>query len=341
MPRAFITGCSGTELTSDERAFFREAKPFGLILFQRNCQTPQQVRALVRAFREAVDWADAPVLIDQEGGRVQRLQPPHWRALPPPDAVGRLYALSEEKGQEGARLLGRILAAELSPLGINVNCMPLLDVPAPGGHEIIGDRAFSTAPDVIINAAQQFISGLVEGGCLPVIKHIPGHGRAGCDSHKALPVVHAPVDALETSDFAPFRALNDTLFAMSAHVVYSAIDAENPATTSPTVVQQIIRRQIGFSGLLMTDDLSMNALEGPMRRRAADAFAAGCDLALHCNGELDEMQDVALEAPELGESGLARYAEDIAACGAHCDDQDMRRYEQLMADLGDTDVGHA
>ncbi len=338
MPLAFITGCAACELSAEETAFFQDKRPFGLILFRRNIDNPDQVRRLTQSFRAAVGRMDAPVLIDQEGGRVQRLAPPHWAALPPAAIIGRLYRQERALGREAAACLGRILAGELRPLGINVDCMPLLDLPASGSHQIIGDRAFSSDAEIVIDAARHFIDGLMEGGCLPVIKHIPGHGRAGCDSHKALPVVDAPLDELEESDFKPFRALQDTVFAMTAHVVYSAIDADAPATTSQKVIGEIIRGRLGFSGLLMSDDLSMQALSGGMKQRAAAAFAAGCDLALHCNGELAEMIEVAEAAPELGESGLALYAEALDRCGSVSMDTDKARYMALAGAAGETDV---
>lgn len=339
LPRAFITGCAGYRLSAEEVSFFKQNRPFGLILFARNCRDPEQVRQLTSAFRDAAGRADAPVLIDQEGGRVQRLRPPHWLDLPPAGAIGRIYEQSQVLGREAAACLGRILAAELAGVGINVDCMPLLDIPAPGGHEIIGDRAFSTDADIIIDAAHHFIDGLVSGGCLPVIKHIPGHGRAGCDSHKALPVVDTAESELEMSDFKPFTALKSAPFAMTAHVVYSAIDADFPATTSSKVIRHIIRGKLGFSGLLMSDDLSMQALEGSIHQRAAACFAAGCDLALHCNGELPEMIQVAAAAPELGESRLALYAEALKQCGSSSSPEDVSRLRTLVAGAGGRDGG--
>lgn len=341
MPLAFISGCSGTALNADEISFFNDSRPFGLILFDRNCETPGQVSRLTKAFREIVEHDDAPVLIDQEGGRVQRLKPPHWPAMPPAEVIGRLYDQNEEKGREAVRRLGRILAGELVSLGINVNCMPLLDVPVKGSHDVIGSRAFSTDADVIIDAARLFCQGLMEAGCLPVIKHIPGHGRAGCDSHKKLPVVETLRNELEVSDFKPFRALKSHLFAMTAHVVFSDIDPDHPATTSRAVIAQIIRSHIEFKGLLMSDDLSMEALSGSIGQRASDAFAAGCDLALHCNGDLAEMQEVASEAPELGESALEMYAIARKQCGRISQKDDLERYRELVAGLGEHDVSGA
>jgi beta-N-acetylhexosaminidase len=308
--RAFIAGCSGLELTPDEKAFFRDADPWGFILFKRNIGDPGQVRALTASLRETVGRADAPILVDQEGGRVQRMGPPHWQRYPPGRAYGRLLPNDPLAQREGARLGARLIAHDLLSVGITVDCLPVLDVPAPGGHDVIGDRAYAGDPQAVAVLGRAAAEGLLAGGVLPVIKHIPGHGRAGADSHAALPVVEASREELERVDFAPFRVLADMPLGMSAHVVYTAVDPERPATTSPTVIAEIIRGSIGFDGLLMSDDLSMNALSGSLRERAAAALAAGCDVALHCNGKLDEMQAVAEAAPVL--SGAAKQRADHA-----------------------------
>jgi beta-N-acetylhexosaminidase len=305
--RAFIVGCSGLELNPDERAFFRDADPWGFILFKRNIEAPDQVRSLTGSLRETVGRADAPILIDQEGGRVQRMGPPHWRRYPPGRAYGRLG--SDGTQGEMARLAARLIAHDLLSVGINVDCLPVLDVPAPGAHDIIGDRAYADDPAAVAALGRAAAEGLLDGGVLPVIKHIPGHGRAGADSHEALPMVEAAREELERIDFAPFRALADMPLGMSAHVVYTAIDPGNPATTSRRVIEEVIRGAIGFGGLLMSDDLSMKALSGSLRERAAAALAAGCDVALHCNGKLDEMQAVAEAAPVLAGASQQR-AED-------------------------------
>ena len=262
----------------------------GFILFKRNCESPDQVRALVRELRETIGRADAPVLIDQEGGRVARLQPPHWRKYP---AAATLGALGGERAQEAVRLAARLIADDLTALGITVDCLPVLDVPQPGASPAIGDRAYSSDPAEVARLGKAACEGLLEGGALPVIKHIPGHGRATVDSHDALPRVTAPRAELDTADFAPFRALSDMPWAMTAHIVYGAIDAEAPATHSPLVIREIIRANMGFDGVLVSDDLSMKALGGSIGVRAARALAAGCDLALHCNGNAEEMMDVA------------------------------------------------
>jgi beta-N-acetylhexosaminidase len=309
--RAVILGCAGPELSAEEAAFFRDADPFGFILFRRNVVAPEQVRALTAALRETVGRADAPVLIDQEGGRVQRMGPPHWRAYP---AGRRLSGLAE--GLTLARLGARLMAEDLAEVGVNVDCAPVLDVPVAGAHDIIGDRAYGTDPETVAAFGRAVAEGLMAGGVLPVMKHVPGHGRAGADSHKALPVVDAPRAALEAQDFAPFRALADLPMAMTAHVVYTALDPAGPATTSATVIAGIVRGAIGFDGLLMSDDLSMEALSGSYRERAGAALAAGCDLALHCNGAMAEMRGVVEAAPRLAGKALARAQAALARLAA-------------------------
>ncbi len=295
-PSAVIFGCAGPSLSPEERAFFRDADPLGFILFKRNCDNPQQVRALVHELRETVGRAGAPVLIDQEGGRVTRLQPPHWRKYP---AAATLGALGGKRAREAARLAARLIADDLGALGITVDCLPVLDVPQPGADPVIGDRAYSSDPDVVARLGRAACEGLLDGGVLPVIKHIPGHGRATVDSHNALPRVSAARTALEASDFAPFRALADMPWAMTAHIVYTAIDAEAPATLSPVVIHEVIRASMAFDGVLVSDDLSMNALGGPIGARAERALAAGCDLALHCNGNPAEMTEIAAAVAPL------------------------------------------
>lgn len=290
---ACILGCSGPMLTPAEKAFFADAHPWGFILFARNVETPEQVRALTAALHEAVGRDDAPILVDQEGGRVQRLRPPHWPAYPP----ARAYAALGRP--EIARLGARLMAHDLVTVGIDADCLPVLDVPAPDGHGVIGDRAYAETPDEVAVLGRAAAEGLIAGGVLPVVKHIPGHGRARADSHQALPVVEAPWDELDGWDFAPFRALSDMPMAMTAHVVYAAIDPRRPATLSATVIRRAVREAIGFDGLLMTDDISMGALSGGFRERAASARAAGCDVVLHCNGDIGEMQAVAAGAGVL------------------------------------------
>jgi beta-N-acetylhexosaminidase len=289
---AAILGCAGTTLTAEEAAFFRDVKPWGFILFKRNIADPNQVRALTTALRETVGRPDAPILIDQEGGRVARLQPPHWKKYPPGRAYGELVANDPLVAREITRLGARLIAHDLLDLGINVDCVPVLDVPDPQGHEIIGDRAYGDTPEQVATLGRAAAEGLLAGGVLPIIKHIPGHGRAMSDSHLELPVVKAKLAELDARDFAPFRVLSDMPMAMTAHVVYTAIDRNRPATTSRKAIKKIIRESIGFDGLLMSDDLSMKALSGDFKQRAKDSLAAGCDVVLHCNGDMAEMKAV-------------------------------------------------
>jgi beta-N-acetylhexosaminidase len=309
---AAIYGCKGVELSADERAFFRDVRPFGFILFARNCAGPDQVQNLCSALREAGGEPNAPILIDQEGGRVARLKPPHWRARPAAQRFGELYRKYPVSAREAQYLCARLIAHELRELGVNVNCAPVLDVPVPGAHDIIGDRAYSTDPASVIDLGRSAIEGYVEGGVLPVVKHIPGHGRANADSHLALPRVSAKRDLLSAHDFVTFRSLNFAPVAMTAHVVFEAIDPNRPATTSPRVVRDVIRGEIGFSGLLVSDDLSMAALDGPLSARTKAALFAGCDVALHCNGDLGEMKQVASEAKPLAGASLKRAENALA-----------------------------
>jgi beta-N-acetylhexosaminidase len=307
--RACILGCSGPALSDAERGFFREANPWGFILFARNVESPDQVRRLVDDLRASVDRADAPALIDQEGGRVQRLKPPLWPAYPPGRAYGELPPVER---RDLAWLGARLIAADLKALGVTVDCLPVLDAPLPGASNVIGDRAYANDPEEIARLGRAAADGLMAGGVLPVMKHAPGHGRARVDSHKKLPVVDASLADLAARDFAPFRALADLPMAMTAHVVYRALDRARPATTSPVVIAETIRGAIGFDGLLISDDLSMNALKGSLGERAAAALAAGCDVALHCNGDATEMTAVASASPPLAGKPLARAAAALA-----------------------------
>ena len=303
-PRAVILGLYGAVLTDHERRLFAAADPLGFILFGRNVEHPAQVRALVADLRVLVGRAAAPILIDQEGGRVQRLAPPHWRKAPPAAVFEPLS--KHGLAQQAARLNSRLLAVELAGLGITVNCAPVADVPVDGAHDIIGDRAYSRDPRQAAVLARAACEGFLAEGVLPVVKHIPGHGRARTDSHCNLPVVTASSAALAASDFIPFQALADMPWAMTAHVVYTAFDPALPATLSPTVVAEVIRGHIGFRGLLLTDDLSMHALSGDFGARARQAFAAGCDVALHCNGDLAEMSAIVAATPRLSEAAMMR-----------------------------------
>lgn len=306
-PAAVIFGCAGPSLSDDERRFFAEARPLGFILFARNCETPDQVRALVTGLRAAVGRADAPVLIDQEGGRVQRLKPPHWRAAPAARRFGELAGRDLDAARAATRLNFHLIAAELAELGIDVDCVPVLDVLQRGADDVIGARAFDATPEIVAALGQAACAGLRDGGVQPVIKHIPGYGRTDTDPHFALPVVTASLEVLRAVDFAPFMACVDAPWAMTAHVVYQAIDAR-PATFSPRVIDDIIRGEIGFEGLLLCDDLSMAALDGEIDARAAAVLAAGCDIVLHCNGDLGEMRRVAGVTPPLSVAAQARVA---------------------------------
>src|ERR1043165_5270956 len=303
--RAFITGLAGTRLLDAERAFLRETRPFGLILFKRNIQDKVQATELVReALRELAP--DAAVLVDQEGGRVQRFGPPHWPAYPPGAVFGKLYDRDRKLGLAAAKLGARLMASDLLPLGITTDCVPLADVPVSGADKVIGDRAYGETPDKVAAIAGAVAEGITDSGMLPVLKHIPGHGRANADSHLKLPVVEADRATLDAVDFAAFRPLKKLPLGMTAHVVFTAFDPVLPATPSAMMIREVIRGSIGFEGLLMTDDISMGALAGSIAERSRAALAAGCDLVLHCNGKMDEMCQVAAESPELSGASLQR-----------------------------------
>jgi len=310
--RAFITGLAGLTISANERAFLREAQPWGLIVFKRNIKSPEQLTELTQSFRGIVGW-EAPILVDQEGGRVQRLGPPNWPNYPPGARYGELYDRDPASGLAAARLAGHLIAADLRAVGIDVDCLPIADVPVSGGDPVIGDRAYGHEPDKVAAIAAAVAQGLMAGGVLPVLKHLPGHGRATADSHHKLPVVDTDRGTLEATDFAAFRPLAGLPLGMTAHVVFSAIDAIAPATTSVTMVQQVIRGFIGFRGLLMSDDVSMNALSGSLAERSRAALAAGCDVVLHCNGKLDEMMEVASAAPMLSGEAARRAEAALAA----------------------------
>lgn len=304
MTSAAIYGCAGHRLTEDERAFFAKARPWGFILFRRNIDTPDQVRALTDELRAAIGDPDAPILIDQEGGRVQRMGPPHWPKYPPGDA----YLKSTNDPQDArdlVRLGARLIAHDLREVGINVDLAPVLDVPVPGSHDIVGDRAYGQDPQTVALLGRAAAEGLLAGGVLPCIKHMPGHGRAFADSHKDLPTVRADFETLDAWDFAPFKSLSDMPLAMTAHIVFTAIDKKRPATQSKKAVR-LMREHLGFSGLILTDDLSMQALKGSLGERANQSLIAGCDVVLHCNGVLSEMQEVADAVGKLKGRAKAR-----------------------------------
>ncbi len=299
MTKAFVSGCAGLTLSADEIAFFREEDPWGLILFARNIESRDQVRSLTASFREVVGRDDAPVLVDQEGGRVQRLKPPHWPKYPAPKLYGDLYPADPEAALRAAWLGSRLIADDLHEIGITVDCLPCLDVRFPDTVDAIGDRSFSSDPEIVATLGRAMVDGALEGGVLPVIKHIPGHGRARVDSHLELPRVDAAYSLLESVDFRPFRALSDVSLGMTAHIVYADIDADAAGTQSRAVIQEIIRGEIGFEGCLMSDDISMKALGGSFADRSRKIVEAGCDIVLHCNGDMVEMREVARVVPDL------------------------------------------
>lgn len=306
-PNAAIYGCAGPDLSTEERAFFRDADPLGFILFARNIDTPERARRLVDELRSTVARADAPVLIDQEGGRVARLKPPHWRKAPPARVLGELYARDAERGLEAARLNSRLLAADVASIGCDVDCLPVLDIAFPETHAVIGDRAYADRPEPVAALGRAAAEGLLAQGVMPVIKHIPGHGRAAVDSHHALPTVTASRDELERTDFVPFKLLSDLPWAMTGHLLFDAIDADHCVTVSARSVKEIIRDHIGFDGLLLSDDLSMQALGGSLGERAGRALAAGCDIALHCNGRMDEMAEIAGRIGRMTANAARRF----------------------------------
>ncbi len=322
-------GCAGPNLLADEAAFFRECGPLGFILFARNCESPEQIRRLTADLRTAVGRDDAPVLMDHEGGRVQRLAPPQWRKVPAAATIGRLAEGNLAAAIDAASLNGQLMALELAPLGVDVNCVPCLDITDPAGHQVIGDRAFSADAAVVARLGRAQADGLARGGVLPVVKHMPGHGRATVDSHLELPVVTASRAALSAHDFQPFAELADLPLGMTGHILFPALDTAHPATLSKRIIAQVIRGQIGFDGLLFTDDLSMQALGGEIGQRAAAALAAGCDVALHCNGKMAEMQAVAAACRPLSEAGQNRWRR--AQSWRHT--AEMPSYNELLAKL--------
>jgi len=308
---AAILGLSGLTLSDEERALIRDADPAGFVLFGRNIADKGQLRALTDSLRDATGRADLPILIDQEGGRVARLGPPVWPAFPAGWRFAELYEKAPISAIEAARVNAQAIALTLAEVGINVDCMPVLDVRHPGAHDVVGDRALGAEPMRVAALGRAVLDGLEAGGAVGVVKHMPGHGRAVVDSHQELPVVEANEEALAV-DLAPFRALNDAPMAMTAHVLYPAWDAERPATVSPTIVSEVIRGDIGFTGLLMSDDLAMAALSGTLAERTAAALAAGCDLALHCWGVLAESEEVAGAAGEMSAASSQRLARALA-----------------------------
>ncbi len=336
-PRAVIFGCEGTVVSPEERDFYRESNPLGFILFARNVETPEQVKALCTDLRQCVGRPDAPILIDQEGGEVQRLKPPHWRDTPAPGRFAELQARNPRAGLEAARLNARLIAHDLRYLGIDVNCLPVLDIPQADSHPFLNGRAAGQNVEQSILLGRAACVGLLAGGVLPVIKHIPGHGRSTADSHHDLPRVDVTRSDLESTDFAPFKALNQMPWAMTAHIVYTALDDNNPASTSNTIIENVIRNEIGFEGFLVSDDIGMNALSGTMAERAERCLAAGCDAILHCNGDLSEMRAVNEVSAEMtaeqykrfdaGRAFLPSSTEEIATTTA------LSHLDNLLAEL--------
>lgn len=306
-----IFGIAGPALSAEERAFFRDADPAGYILFARNCENRDQLRALTDDLRSLQGRDKTFICIDQEGGRVARMKAPEWLAYPPGEQFDRLYDVAPASAIEAARSNAHALGLDLAEAGINVDCLPLLDVRQPGAHDVIGDRALGSEPMRVAALGRGVLDGLARAGVAGVVKHMPGHGRAMADSHKALPTVTASAEELET-DIAPFRALANAPIAMTAHIVYTAWDAERPATQSPFVIEEIIRGRIGFGGLLLSDDLDMEALSGTVPERAAMAIAAGCDIALNCWAKMDDMVGIARACPDMPAGAAERLERALA-----------------------------
>ena len=306
IPAAVIFGCIDTALTAAEVDLFADCSPFGLILFEHNCIDPAQLKDLVTQFQETVGRVDAPILIDQEGGRVTRMKPPHWRHPPPARVFPEIASKDRESGRRAAYLNARLIGRELTSVGINVDCLPVLDIPVVGAHEIIGDRALGRDAEMIAELGRALSEGIMAEGVLPIIKHIPGHGRAKSDSHKELPIVNIPRDELERTDFVPFELMADMPWAMTAHVLYTAIDAERMATISPVIIEEVIREKVGFEGLLLSDDIGMEALSGTKGERARTILTAGCDLVLECSGKIEDMTEVASTVPKMTEKAMKR-----------------------------------
>ncbi|MFK4823861.1 beta-N-acetylhexosaminidase [Paenochrobactrum sp. BZR 588] len=327
--KAMIAGVAGTELSAEEFSFFREVNPWGAILFTRNVESIEQLNELTTSLCDATGRSDLPIFVDQEGGRVQRLRPPLASNYPSARMIGDVYKRNAEQGLRAAWLLGRLHAFDLLSVGINVNCMPVLDVPVEGAHEVIGDRAYAYDPEIVTLLGRQTAEGLLAGGVLPVVKHMPGHGRAFCDTHKELARVNVPLADLVAHDFVPFKALNDLPMAMTAHVVFETIDPELPATLSDTVIRTIIRDVLEFDGLVMSDDISMKALSGDLGDLAEAIITAGCDIVLHCSGDIEEMQKVAARTIAL--EGKAKRRADLAL--SYVGEPDLSNEDELRAEF--------
>ena len=340
-PRAVIFAPAGLDLTVNERAFFREVDPLGFIIFTRNVSTPERTRRLVDDMRASVGRAEAPVLIDQEGGRVVRLRPPFWRKAPPATVIGELYKRDPERGLEAMRLNSRLLAADCTSIGVDVDCLPMVDIDFPETHAMIGERVYGDRPEPVAALGRAAADGLLDEGVMPVLKHIPGHGRANVDSHLDLPHIKASREELERTDFLPFKLLADLPWGMTGHLLFDAIDADLPITVSARGVKDVIRDHIGFDGLLLSDDLSMQALGGTLGERAQRAIAAGCDIALHCNGNMAEMKEIAAHTGPMTEAAMRRFeagraylAGRRAAAGAAGPIEARRRLAELLPEWG-------
>lgn len=339
-----VFGLEGLELTKDEMTFFSRESPWGFILFARNIDNPEQVKNLTAQLRVCVGRDDAPIFIDQEGGRVQRFCPPHWKKYPSAAMLGELYARDKTQGARATWLHARLLAFDLLALGVTVNCMPVLDVPSPDGHDVIGDRAYSTNVAQVSCHGSLACEGLLAGGVKPVLKHIPGHGRATADSHFNLPIIETDLESLTKTDFVPFVDLKHIDMAMTAHVIYTAVDADQPATASKKVMNEIIRRQMGYEGLIITDDITMNALSGDLTQRTQSVFAAGCDIVLHCTGRMNEMKEVANATPFLSGTALQRAQKALLGIGKtdEVNEADCRaEFEQIMSQTLVAGHGHS
>jgi beta-N-acetylhexosaminidase len=332
--QAAIYGLEGFALTDEERSFFTDAEPAGFILFRRNCENPDQLLRLTDSLRELSGRDDVPILIDQEGGRVARMRPPEWPSFPPAEKFANLYRIAPSSAIEAVRSNARALGLMLRSCGINVNALPLLDVRQEGASDIIGDRSLGSEPMQVAALGRAVLDGMASAGVVGIIKHIPGHGRALVDSHKELPVVTATAEELEM-DLEPFERLASAPMGMTAHVVYTAWDADRPASLSPIVIHDIIRERIGFDGWLMSDDLGMEALKGEFASRAAGVVAAGCDVALHCSGKMDEMVAVASAVPPMSAEGHDRLARAMAATRMELEPLDfaaeISKRDQLLA----------
>jgi len=332
--QAAIYGIEGLALTDDERRLFRDCDPAGFILFKRNCETRAQLLRLTDSLRELSGRGDVPILIDQEGGRVARMRPPEWPAFPAAERFAQLYQAAPSSAIEAARSNARALGLMLREVGVNVDALPLLDVRQEGASDIIGDRALGSEPMQVAALGRAVLDGMASAGVVGIIKHIPGHGRALVDSHKELPVVTASAEELDV-DLEPFERLSSAPMGMMAHVVYMAWDPDHPASMSPTVIRNIVRERIAFDGFLMSDDIGMEALQGDFAARSAGVVAAGCDVALHCSGKMDEMVAIASAVPALSAEGEARLARAMAGTRVEAEDldfaQEIAKRDQLLA----------